>query len=172
MKNFCELLAGGDIRSTGNVAKVIHAIKTKEDFDELMSCLENTNRIIAMRAADAIEKITRKNSEWLHPYSSRIFSLSTKDQPKEFKWHLAQLLPRFQHSKKEAETCWHILRHWAHDKNNSRIVRVCSLQSLFELLVFLPENKSQFFNIMNEMESENIPSFSSRIRKILSLGIL
>lgn len=59
MNNKKKYLQGGDLRSIADVDQLIPLIKTQKTFDELFSCLESEDRLIVMRAADAIEKITR-----------------------------------------------------------------------------------------------------------------
>jgi hypothetical protein len=53
---------------------------------------------------------------------------------KEFKWHLAQLVVLHELAHDELGEVWKILSHWAMDKKESKIVRVNSLQGLYELL--------------------------------------
>jgi len=70
-----KYLKGGDIRSIAGVEQLVPLIKTQKDFDELFSCLYSEDRLIVMRAADAIEKITRDHQAYLDPHKSRLISL-------------------------------------------------------------------------------------------------
>ena len=60
-----KLRVGGDLRSIGQVNDIIENIDNQAKFDELFKCLFHKERIIIMRAADAIEKITIKNPLFL-----------------------------------------------------------------------------------------------------------
>jgi hypothetical protein len=61
---------------------------------------------------------------------------------------------------------WKLLTNWALDKNNSRIVRVNSIQGLFEMLKENNELTQDFDLTLTELEKEDIPSINARIRSI------
>jgi hypothetical protein len=161
-----KILAGGDLRSIGKSNSVVANIHTQNDFDELFKCLFHKNRLVVMRAADAIEKITINNPQYLSPYKKSILDLCDTAKNKELKWHLALLLARFNLNNKELGKVWAILTKWAKDKKNSRIVRVNSIQGLFELLNHDSNLIRDFKSFLNEVEKENIPSINARIRRI------
>jgi hypothetical protein len=54
-----KLLIGGDLRSIGDSSKIIKLINNQNDFDLLFGFINSDDRLIVMRAADVIEKITR-----------------------------------------------------------------------------------------------------------------
>jgi hypothetical protein len=166
MTKFEKLLAGGDLRSIGKSNSVVSKIQDQNDFDELINCLFQKDRIIVMRAVDAIEKLTIKKPLYLAPHKRNILELSNTAIDKELKWHLALLIPRLRLNKKELNKVWDVLTKWAMDKTNSRIVRVNSIQGLFELTKQNPDLLQSFSLILFEMEKENISSVNARIRKI------
>jgi hypothetical protein len=157
---------GGDLRSIGQVNNIIENIKSQNEFDELFQCLFNAERIVVMRAADAIEKITVKNPLYLKKHSATIFKLCGTPTNKELKWHLALLLARLELSKGELMKAWNILTRWAKDKANSCIVRVNSIQALFELLKKEKERKQPYKQLLLQLEKENIPSLNARAKII------
>lgn len=157
---------GGDLRSIGNVQEVITAIQNQEDFDQLFNLLFYKDRIVVMRAADAIEKITISNPGYLQNHYKQVINLCAMAQHKELLWHLALLLPRLPLEGNTFNTVWLILRQWVFDQHNSRIVRVNAIQGLFELTKLQGKNAKDFKFILQELEKENIPSINSRIRKI------
>ncbi len=163
-----KLLSGGDLRSIGRSGSVISKIKRQCDFDELFGYLFHHDRIVVMRAADAIEKITLTKPEYLKNHAQEIISLSGKAKNKELMWHLAQLLSRLRLDRSEFESSWNILAKWVKDKTNSRIVRVNSLQALFDLLSQDKSLLGDFNLILLELEKENIPSIRVRIKMIRS----
>lgn len=60
---------------------------------------------------------------------------------------------------------WTILSKQALDKKErSRIVRVFSLQALFDIQKQYPELKKDFTDTLEKMDGENIPSIKARIR--------
>jgi hypothetical protein len=166
MSEFIKILTGGDLRSIGKSNSVILKVQSQEDFDELFQCLFSKNRLVVMRAADAIEKITINNRQYLAKHKNKIIQLCNVATDKELLWHLALIIPRLNLNKKEFRNIWNTLTNWAKDKTNSRIVRVNSLQGLFELVKQKSEIKNDFNLTLLELENENIPSISARIRNI------
>jgi hypothetical protein len=76
------------------------------------------------------------------------------------------LVPRLQLSSSEIGTVWHILTEWAVDKKESKIVRVNCVQGLFELLQSKKELTKDFNLTLNQIEKEEIPSLTARIKKL------
>ena len=129
---FEKLLKGGDLRSIGQSNAIISMVQNQESFDALFQQLFSTDRNVVMRAADAIEKITRKGVSYLKPHKREILSLCSSAKDIELKWHLALLVPRLSLTSKELGQIWQTLTTWATDRKESRIVRVNSLQGLFD----------------------------------------
>ena len=160
------LLSGGDLRSIGQSNHVVGLIKNQADFDNLFQFLFHENRLIAMKAADAIEKITVSTGGYLTKHKHKLIRLCKQDLPKEIKWHLALLVSRITLYGTELEEIWRVVSSWALDKTESRIVRVNSLQALFTIT----ENHKQFRKELNaitvSLRNENIPSLNARIKKL------
>lgn len=161
-----KILSGGDLRSIGKSNEVISVIHNQIDFDELFQCLFNQNRIVVMRAADVIEKLTIDNPHFLQKHKGEIFKLSNLAVDKELKWHIALLMPRLELDHKEFGLVWEKLTKWAKDKTNSRIVRVNSIQGLFEMLRQNSKLVNDFTLTLSHIENENIPSLNARIKKL------
>lgn len=168
MKELKEYLQGGDLRSIADVDQLIPLIETQQDFDGLFAYLNSEDRLIVMRAADTIEKITKAHPEYLETHKSRLIILLNSAQDKELKWHVALLASRIGLSKNELEQVWNKLEVWARDRLESKIVRVNSLQSLYELSRKHSERKKDFELTAQEVKTEGIPSINARIRKLLS----
>jgi hypothetical protein len=166
MKNFEEILKEGDLRTTGKSNEVVSVVNSQKTFDELFRLLFHTDRKIVMRAADAIEKITLHNPEFLAAHKNEILQLCSEAENIELKWHLALLVSRLKLTKQELEKVWQILSAWATDKTESKIVRVNSLQGLFELLAQSKQLNEDFQFTLSKVEIENISSLNARIRKI------
>ncbi|MCI1267296.1 MAG: hypothetical protein LKG19_12045 [Saprospiraceae bacterium] len=166
MKDFVNLLSGGDLRSIGKSNSVVSLIVNQQDFDELFKLIFLDDQLLVMRAIDAIEKITLKLPNYLIKHKNEILNLSTVAHDKELKWHLAQIIPRLSLTPHELTKAWKLLTNWALDKNNSRIVRVNSIQGLFEMLKENNELTQDFALTLTELEKEDIPSINVRIRSI------
>ncbi len=166
MKELEKLLSGGDLRSIGNSNSIVPEIKNQNDFDELFTLLFHSDRVIVMRAADAIEKISLTSPQYLNHHKNEIFQLCSTAKNKELRWHLAQLLPRLPFQGRDFDSAWSILSAWVMNKANSKIVRVNALQGLFEISKLEPKFNKDFQLILIELEKENVPSLNARIRII------
>jgi hypothetical protein len=157
-------LKGGDLRSIGKANTLITEITNQRKFDELFKGLFNNDRLVVMRSADAIEKITIEHPEYLDSHKNALLELLQIANHIELKWHLAQITPRLKLTKKETGIVWNILTQLAIDKSGSRIVRVFSIQALYDIQLQYPELKKDFTDTLAKLDRENIPSIKARIR--------
>jgi hypothetical protein len=143
-------------------------VDSQEKFDLLFKLIFHHEKNIATRSIDAVEKITRNSPAFLDSHKKQIFALINDDPNIEIKWHLAQIISRLQLSPKEFKRMWTLLTHWAANPNESKIVRVNSLQSLFDLYMRTDDSRllSSFRITVRNMERERIPSISARIRQL------
>lgn len=166
MTNLIKYLNGGDLRSIADANEVVPLIKTQTDFDKLFKYLVTNDRLIVMRTADAIEKITLQNPEYLIRHNQDIINLINTAVDKELKWHLALIASRLNLTVIELGIIWDKLIQWVKDKKESKIVRVNSIQTLFDLSNKNVELKRDFDITIQEVEAENIPSINARLRKL------
>ena len=166
MKQFEDMLKGGDLRSIGEANKVMKEVTNQDDFDHLFKGLFHSDRKIVMRTADVIEKITVINPEFLKKHKLEILALCANAQHIELKWHLALLVSRLILTQKEFQNTWDLLTKWATDKNESKIVRVNSVQGLFNLLQQNQALLDEFNRTLSEIKKENIASLNARIKKL------
>lgn len=163
---FTELLLGKDLRSIARSNEVVSLVYDQQSFDELFNLMFHHERLLIMRAADAVEKITKKRSEFLEPHKKQLFVLLHSSVHKELKWHIAQLIPRIHLTAEEAIEVWKILSYWLLNPNESKIVRVNALQGLHDLSVQFPELKPRLQEEVQRLKHEQIPSLQARIRKL------
>ena len=161
-----SMLSGGDLRSIGGANEVITRIHTQEDFDTLFGFLHSRDRLLVMRAADAIEKITRKQGFYLDKHKESLLKLAAKATDKELKWHLAQLMPRLKLSDDETAAVFGLLEKWALDKIESKIVRANSVQALYEISGGNELLTKSFDEIRAALKKENVPSINARIKQL------
>ena len=166
MTDLINLLRGGDLRSIGQSDTVVQLINNQEQFDELFKLLFHSDRKIVMRSADSIEKISLNNKEYLKKHKKEILELCLKAADKELKRHLALLVSRLPLTDIELREVWELLAHWAKNRNESKIVRVNSLQALFTLLPKDDKLKDDFKFLLSGVERERIPSLNARIKKL------
>lgn len=161
-----DKLKGGDLRSLGKANQVVAQVNDQQTFDELFKVLYSTDRKVVMRAADAIEKITVKNPGYLQQHKNGILALCKDAKHIELKWHLALVVSRLDLTKNEVRRVWKILVNWATDKKESKIVRVNSLQGLYDISINHRELIQDFELVQKKVERENIPSINARLRKL------
>lgn len=159
-------LSGSDLRSIGKVNALVNSIKTHQQFDNLFKNMLSHERSIARRSADAVEKLTRQNRGWLRKHKTVLIDLIHNTRNKELKWHLVQLISRLELTDKEFYMLWDKLAYWLMNCNESRIVRVNSLQALFDLSRSNPTLDQALGNVVNSIRHENIPSLNARIKKL------
>ncbi len=166
MKSLRKYLSGGDLRSIADAHTVVSLIHTQKDFDELFQYLLTNDRLIVMRAADAIEKITLRKPEYLTGHNQDIINVLERAIDKELKWHVALIASRLDVTKRELHIIWNTLQQWAKDKNESKIVRVNAIQALFDIANQNTELKADFQNIIKTVAAENVPSIHARLKKL------
>jgi len=170
MKDLASLLLGGDLRSLGRMHELLQAVDNQETFDVLFNMIFHHERALAMKAADAVEKITREKPHYLKPHKAQLMSLLRSAVNKEIKWHVAQLIPRIDLTQNELKDVWGILTHQTQNPNESKIVRVNSLQALYELSVRFAELKSTFEHTLQTIGHDPYPSIQARIRKLKKIS--
>jgi hypothetical protein len=126
--------------------------------------LFHKDRVVVMRAADAIEKVLANRPSYLRKHDRQIIELCHNVFHKELKWHLALLIARLNLGAKELDDTGQVLRTWASDKKEARIVRVNSLQALFDMASKEVSLVSDLMKITAELEKEKIASINARIR--------
>jgi hypothetical protein len=166
MKDFARMLLGKDLRSIAGSNAVVKDVNGQVDFDALFTLIFHHERMLVMRAADAVEKITRVNPQFLKPHKVQLMSLLTSAVNKELKWHVAQLVPRLDLVEAETQEVWSILSYWSKNPNESKIVRVNALQGLYEMTQRFSFLKKDLEETIHALEKEPIPSLRARIKKL------
>lgn len=112
------------------------------------------------------EKITSDKPDCLQKHKKELLNLCQRATNIELKWHLVLLVSRLRLTKKELTGIWGLFTKWATDKNESKIVRVNSIQGLFNMLPQGPELSREFGLILAAIENEKVTSLNARIRKL------
>lgn len=97
MVEILKELQGGDLRSIGKVDYVVTTILSDHSlFPDVFDGMSNSDPIIRMRAADAVEKITRNNPALLFPFKKKLLEEVSQIEQQEVRWHLAQMFSRLE----------------------------------------------------------------------------
>ncbi|MBC8345948.1 MAG: hypothetical protein ISR89_01600 [Candidatus Marinimicrobia bacterium] len=134
-------------------------------FSILIKGMPHENELIAMRSADAVEKLTYTQPKWLAPHKRFLIDLLGKSNQQEVLWHLAQIIPRLSLSKKEKEQLIYVFESLL--KNKSRILVTFSMQAMVDLSNGNKELKNQIFPIIQDLTKTGSGAMRSRGRKLL-----
>jgi hypothetical protein len=166
MHRLLRKLAGGDFRSIGRANEVAaEVLKEPGLFPILMEGLTCGDPLIRMRAADAAEKVSAQNPEWLAPFKSRLLNQVAKIDQQEVRWHAAAMFTRLELTAAEQGKVTAILKSWLDDK--SRIVQTFSLQALADLSKQDPALRSEVIKLIEAKSRHGPPSVRARSKKLL-----
>ena len=160
-------LSGGDRRSIGRVDDVVADVGADPAlFGPLIEGLLDRDPLIRMRAADAVEKITRDHPQYLSPYRGLLLGPAAAVEQQEVKWHIAQMIPRLELSEAHVRRAKEILLGYLGDP--SRIVKTEAMQALTHLAELDPTLRQQVVGLLQNLTSTGSPAMRSRGRRLLA----
>ncbi len=166
LQNILLLLEGGDRRTTGRSDQVAATVaKDPKLFPKLITGLWSANPLVRMRAADAAEKVTRKNPQLLRPYKKELLGLMTEATEQELRWHLTAMVPRLPLNAAERHLAISSLIDYLEDR--SSIVKTFALQGLVDLARDDPSIRPRVVEILREATRNGTPAMKARSRKLL-----
>lgn len=167
MHSILEKLTGGDRRSIGRVEEVVAQVLADPAlFEPLVNGLLAEDELVRMRAADALEKISAQNPEWLQPYKDTLFELAASQRQQEVRWHLAQMIPRLQLDAHEQRKAAALLVGYLEDE--SKIVKTNAMQALAQLAARDPGLRQEVLPALEELTAKGSPAMRARGRKLLA----
>jgi HEAT repeat protein len=165
-KHILTLLQGEDRRTIGRSDHVAAMVgKAPELFPELIAGLWSEDALVRMRAADAAEKVTRKNGELLLPYKRELLGLMAETGQQELRWHLAAMVPRLRLNARERQIAISALNRYLEDR--SSIVKTSALQGLADLAQDDPGIRPGVIEILREATRSGTAAMKARGRKLL-----
>jgi len=166
-KNILSLLAGGDRRSIGRANQVVAAVvQSPATFPELIKGLWSGDSLVRMRAADAVEKISRQKPEILRPYKKELLGLMQEAEEKEARWHLAAIAPRLPLNAGERAIAVAALKNYLDDR--SSIVRTFALQALSDLAEDDKALRLEVVEFLHRAARAGTAAMKARSRKLLA----
>ena len=161
-----KLLEGGDRRRIGRADEVVAMLSRDPGrFRELVAGLWSEDPVVRMRAADATEKFTRGNGEFLKPYKTELLGLMAETRQQEVRWHLAAIIPRLSLSARERQLAVSLLKVYLEDR--SSIVKTCALQGLADLAQDDSHLRTQAIELLRESARTGTAAMKARSRKLL-----
>lgn len=166
-KEMAAYLTGGDRRSIGRANQVVKLAENQPSLlPQLIREMWNPDPIVAMRAADAVEKLTRRRERALQPFKKELLGLAEETDQQELRWHLAAMLPRLQLSPAECRRVTQTFFAWLDDK--SSIVKTFALQGLFDLSLQHSELCGRVEELLTAAVQTGTAAMKVRSRKLLS----
>lgn len=162
-----EKLEGTDRRSIGRADEVAAEIALDQAlFDKVFHALLLVDDpVLRMRAADALEKASRRRPERLAPHKEALLGDLAAVEQHEVRWHVAQMLPRLRLDPAGKKRAAAILKGFLHD--TSAIVRVNALEALTELARGDEELEPEVLRLLASTLESGAPSEKARARKLL-----
>jgi len=140
-----SMLTVGRLRiSSGRTAEVVEFVRANpKKAGQLLECLWDDEAAVAMRAADALGKLTRRRPDAPDPvresllellqrsWKAPLIGLLAEATENKLRWCLAAMVPRLVLTASECERVAGILETYLEDR--SSIVKTCALQGLADL---------------------------------------
>ncbi len=166
-KLIADMLSGGDRRSLGRVDEVIALLAQEPDrYRELVGCLWANDARVRMRAADALEKLSRTGAGTLLPFKAHLLGLMSETTQKEVRWHLALLVPRLRLTRLESQRVCALLQTYLDDP--SSIVKTFAMQGLADLSLQHPELRAGVIDLLRSLALRGTPAMRARGRILLA----
>jgi len=168
MTNIVNKLRGGDRRSIGRSDEVAEEISADPKlFAQVLAAMLDTNPVVRMRAADAIEKASVLNPKLLQPHKHTILKKIAAIEQQEVRWHIAQILPRLQLAPKERDHAVAILFDYLQDK--SSIVKTFAMQALADLAQSDSRLQKRIVPMLEFLAANGTAAMRARGRKLLAI---
>lgn len=162
------MLRHGDRRSIGQANEVASLVlRRPARLPELAAGLWHPDPLVRMRAGDALEKVSRRQAEWLRPIGADLLGLAAETGEQELQWHLAQILPRVGLKLRHRQALVAVLRRYLHAP--SVIVRVSALQALVELSATDRNLIPMVRGLVRRALVDGAPAERARARKLLTV---
>lgn len=162
-----DLLAKGDKRTVENVDKALRMLEADPELlATILVCMSDKSDGLAMRAADCLEKFSRRHAKLLQPHIKRLIAILQSMPQKEVRWHLAQILPRLPLSEEDLHDATVI---WIKDfyEHSSSIVRAASLQAVFDVAVTSEEAEKVRGDMITFALQNGTPAMQARARRLV-----
>jgi hypothetical protein len=165
-KTIRDSLAGGDRRSNRQASQVLaRVLLDSELLPELVECLWDVDACVRMRAADALEKLSREHAGQLQTFKKLLLNLGAEATQKELRWHLALMLPRLRLTAVECARAADILQSYLSD--GSSIVKTFAMQGLADLARQHPPLQLEVLELLQVLTKTGTPAMRARGRILL-----
>ena len=162
-----KALALGDRRTIGDAPTVAEAVAADPArLPELVGCLFDEDAGVRMRAADALERVSRGDARPLDAFAEHLLTDAAAIEQAEVRWHLAQILPRLTLTEEQRGRAAALMVAWF-EGSASRIVQTSALQGMVDLAAQDPELRPTAADMLGRAMRSGVPSLAARARRIL-----
>lgn len=163
-----SLLAGGDRRSIGKSESVVDLLESRPKLlRALLDLLWDANTLVAMRAADALEKYTRDKRTVPQAYKKQLIGLMHECTQQEVRWHLAAIVPNLWLTQAECRHVAQILGTYLHDR--SSIVKTYAMHGLSDLTRQDQALHGEVLELIRALTRSGTPAMRARGRHLLKV---
>lgn len=148
-----------------NIDFILKNIKVQADIDDLAALLESKTKKTAHEAAEVLYHMSLKNPQYLFKHKKDILRFAQNNKNALQQYHCISIIAKLPLTEKELGFVWDFLTQTAGQNQNSKIVRVNCLQTLYDLLPKYPELKQDFWQTIELAKQSGIPSMVARIKK-------
>jgi len=160
------LTAGRQRLSSGRTAEVVKLVRAHpKKAAQLLECLWDEDPGVAMRAAGALEKLTRSDPSLLCSWKAPLLSLLAEATENKLRWSLAAMIPRLELTAPECRRVAGTLQSWLED--SSSIVKTCALQGLADLACQNPSLQPMVLDLLRIHSRTGTPAMRARGRILL-----
>jgi len=160
-------LRGTDRRPIGGSEEVVRGVLADPGQFRLVSdAMLGPDLVVRMRAAGAVEKVTRRLADLLRGLEDRVLTEVAAIGQQEVRWHVARLLPRLALTPPQRARAITILRGFAGD--DSRIVRTFAMQALADLAGHDEQMRRWVRPLLAELTRTGTPAMRRRGRQLLA----
>jgi hypothetical protein len=160
------LTAGRNRLSSGRTAEVIDLVRAHpRKAAQLLECFWDEDPGVAMRAADALEKLSRNHPSLLSSWKAPLLGLLAQATQNKLRWSLAATIPRLELTIPECRRVARTLQSWLED--TSSIVKTCALQGLADLTSQDPSLQPVVLDLLRIHSRSGTPAMRARGRMLL-----
>lgn len=160
------LADGRDRRSLGRAGLVIALVAADASrFDELFACLGDSDPLVRVRAADAVEKVTRTSPELLKRHKRWLLEALPEDGESQVRRHAVQMLPRLDLDPAEHGQAVAALMRRLDD--SSRFVQTAALDSLARLAMQDETLRPAVHTLLTDRLDDSSSAVRARARSLL-----
>lgn len=163
-----KLVDPPDRRSIGRANEVVDDVLADPRlFAAVFAAFHDEQPVVRMRAADAIEKVSRERPELLDPHAEALLAIAATTRDTEVRWHAAQLLGRAPLAAAHRSRVVEVLLGYLDDA--SGIVKTCAMQALADLADEDQELTARIVPLLEQLTATGSPAMRARGRKLLRM---